>query len=259
MLSGESIDFTIRVRRRSRSRPCRGSASVGQEGGPADRTDPLWSWATSTFGTPPAASTLQMGSFAGAVEEDDAVRVPGAVRTGRRVADGLRRAARDRDLAAVFRPRQKAINLLSGDQIGRSAPSVPGSGARLEGVERADPDLPPPVALAASKAIMRPSGETDGRPDVGDAFRIREHEAHRRAEAPALFGPTRSRSRWRAGRGRAVAAQATRSRDAVAATDTATGMPARDPPSAIHCSSAATSRALCQRSSGSFSMHLRTT
>ena len=37
------------------------------------------------------------------------------------------------------------------------------------------------------------------------------------------------------------------------------GTPTLDPPSAIHCSSDITSLALCQRSSGSFSRHFRTT
>ena len=56
----------------------------------------------------------------------------------------------------------------------------------------------------------------------------------------------------------AAAAQAARSRTR-RRVETMAGRPVREPPSAIHCSSAITSRALCQRSSGSFSRHLRTT
>ena len=129
---------------------------------------------------------------------------------------------------------------------------------RLERVERAQPDglrsrwrrsrrRRAGARRARALAGRRPggprgSGPESGRPAAGFGARRAQATAKPIAASPAS----------------AAIAQAvpSRTRRRVA---TIPGSPAREPPSAIHCELRRTSRALCQRSSGSFSRHLRTT
>ena len=147
-----------------------------------------------------------------AVEEDHALRAPGPVGARRRVADLLRRPARDVDLLelavreeaeepAVGRPEGARRSLRAGERLRRRARSAAGSRSGSC-----------PRASVALKARIRPSGEMRGRVDRRDGFggRDLEPDEPRRLRARGATKPRREPPR------RAASAAATRPREPLA-------------------------------------------
>ena len=133
------------------------------------------------------------------------------VRAGRSVADRLGRAANETSTLRSLPPATNATKRLSGDQIGRSAPSVPARGrASSWSSERTQIRWRPPRS-STSKAIRRPSGDTAGVPTaltssgIGTVKRTRGGGTGAR-RAQAMPSPTAARD------ARANAVHAARSR-----------------------------------------------
>ena len=237
---------------------CRKWRPSGRNAGqPAPRSPLAASGVTSGLRTPPPASIIQSGSMPRpsnritprGLHEPSAPYCASPIVCAGPPATATRRS---------FPPAMNAIERLSGDQIGRSAPSVPGSEPRLERVERPQPDrlLPGRRRRRRMRACARrataPAGRRPGRPR-GSGSR-----SGRPGRAWARVAPTRRRSRPPRGRReRRSSRRGPRAHAAVSRRSRAGRRASRLPGSTA--SSAATSRALCQRSSGSFSRHLRTT
>ena len=137
---------------------------------------------------------------------------------------------------------------LSGDQNGRSTPSVPGN-ARASSASSARTQMSRLPSPSAANAMCRPSGDTTG----GLGFCVPGGESNGKRTtaggsgarfAQATPNPAARRTAT------AHAAHAAPSRVRRRPVTTA-GRPTLNPPCPTHWSSAATSRAVCHRSSGS--------
>ena len=158
---------------------------------------------------------------------------------------------------------KKATERLSGDQNGKPAPSVPASGLVSPDERSRTARLGRP-ASAATNTSRRPSGESAMAPSTTPASRTsgggttsltngrsasRATPRSRSAQPrPATAAAAQAAARIQARRSRLLRRSAS-----------VVGTPACEPASPIQRSSLATSWALCQRSSGSFSRHFVTT
>src|SRR5688500_17644583 len=132
----------------------------------------------------------------GAVVEDAALRAPGAVRAGRRVADLLRGPARDLDLLQLPLGEETEEPAVGGPE-GPRRPLRARQRLSSEGVQGADPDLRLPLRVRRVEGDVAPVGRDAGRADRDDALRDRDLETdrarfHGRAAYEAV-GETRRR------------------------------------------------------------------
>ncbi len=148
-----------------------------------------------------------------------------------------------------FPAAMNATKRLSGDQNGRNAPSVPGSGRASIDIERADPDHAPAVGVAGKDNVAAVRRH-DRRACVLDRWPASAAESERSAPVRAPDASRRRQSRWPPAPPVRRRPTPTLSRTRRRPLTTA-GSPTLEPPLATHCNSADTSRAVCQRSSGS--------
>ena len=187
-------------------------------------------------------------------EQDPSVGAPRAAkeqrRTGQRAhaavqIDPLQPAVGAKpDRAAVGRPERAQRALGARERPRLETRRAAGARARLPG------------RVGGVKCEHAPVGREHRRADGQDARRVRYLEADGARRAWARAAPTRRRSQWLRAR-RAPRSSRPGPRPRPPCTGRSPGRPAREPPSCDPLELRPTSRALCQRSSGSFARHLR--
>ena len=207
-------------------------------------------------GSPPGGRDAVDGLVARAVEEDDALRTPGAVGASGRVADLLRRAARDLDLLELPLGEESEEPAVRRPERPRGVLGA-GEGLRREGVERPDPD----AALAARVGRVereRPAVRREAwRVDRRDSLRVRDLEPDELRAGGRAAHEADAEGRSRDDAATAARPHARRSR-LFRRWATGAGSPTCEPPSAIHWSCSFTSCAVWRRSSGSFERQVAT-
>src|SRR6266851_2803990 len=151
----------------------------------------------------------------------------------------------------IFPSAKNPMVWLSGDQKGNCAPSVPARGWADSDSSGRTHSWVFPAASTAAKANLLPSGEiaiSKGLNDPPSGARMLTRVGRTRGELLNIQGTAMPM----AASAQTVATAQARLCDNLRRLLTGAGMPACEPPSAIHCSCSLTSCAVCQRSSGSF-------